>query len=328
MSKTKEEIINIVKIELENSGNNLSVEYSKLDFKRDWYNLKSDQGIQEFLKDTVAMVNTVGLDGIIVIGFDDKTKKFHECNFYDSKLNDPSELLGIISKNISYPFSIDAYDISSINGKRISIIHLPPSFEKPHVLKSFRTYKGGDLNREELQRILVRKGSKRDFATKSDLELMLYDRKNIEPDYRIFLSTTRLDKIEPHNKCVKFTCDLSIENSGKRPMAISQIELKLQYYNEDWEEYIFSSYQVVQPNLLGKDILENPLIVLANSIIQETISFLSAPINHDDIIKAKIDRIQRERANFKSINAQIFLINGVALSKDLLFVRKRHNRSI
>ena len=168
-------------------GKKADNENPKLDFKREWYDMKTPIGINEFLKDTTAIANTVGLDGFIVFGFDDKTGKFFESNFEDSKLKDTSDLNGIIIKRCSNLFDVIFYPIE-IDGNKLSVLHIPPTLEKPIVILNYQKFhKDKSIKDEEAHRIFIRKGTAIYPASKYDLELMFYDRKNIQPDYELEL---------------------------------------------------------------------------------------------------------------------------------------------
>ena len=165
---------------LVNSIEGLEIENPKIDFKRDWYDLKDSNGINEFLKDTTAIANTYGYsDGFIIIGFDDKKKEFKDSNFEDSKLKDKSDIPDIIIKRCSDLFNIGIYDVKYKEHK-IAVIHIPPTFEKPIFIKNYQKIKE---NAGIPHRVFVRKDSTIREASKYDIEMMFYERGNMQPDY-------------------------------------------------------------------------------------------------------------------------------------------------
>lgn len=89
-----------------------------------------------------SIANTFGLDGFIVIGFDDREKKFYPASFKDSGLKDTSDLTAIINKSVDRLFEINHHEIT-YKDKRLSILHIPPSLNKPHVLRVHRVFKDG-----------------------------------------------------------------------------------------------------------------------------------------------------------------------------------------
>lgn len=210
------------------------IEHAKLEFKKEWYNLKDDKGIAAFLKDTSAIANTVGPDGYLVIGFDTRSNQFHPVKFSDTGLRDSSELSGIIVKHVDRAFMIDYFPIE-VEGHILNVIHIPPSLGKPHVIRNHKSWPGGNL-REESHRIYVRRGSRIWEATKYDLDLMYYDRKNIQPEYQVYGTIQFSDQnfgmnyqeFNPHKRFVEYltlAAWITLENTGRRTISLGQIEL-------------------------------------------------------------------------------------------------------
>lgn len=212
----------IVVEHLEQSVANLDKESIKFDFKYEWYDLTTAKGVNEFLKDTTAMANTYGLDGFIVMGFDERRKQYKEARFEDCGLKDTNEINKIIIKRASHLFELNTYDIM-VNGHALSVIHIPTAWEKPFFIRNYQTFnKSGSIKKEYHQKVFVRKNTGTFSATKYDIDLMYYDRKNVEPDYRIFVDVYKMS-ILPLEQLIslKFT----IENAGKRPLAIVDYSL-------------------------------------------------------------------------------------------------------
>jgi len=227
----REEIISLVKDYISQSQQGLEIEHPKFDFKSRWYDLKSIAGISEFLKDTSAIANTFGLDGFVVIGFNDKENTFSSSPFSTSGLSDTSAIPDLVTKHVDRQYPIDYYE-TTIEDNTIGILHLAPSIDKPHVIRNYKVTSGKDV-REESNKIFIRKGSQTRTANKHDIELMFYDRKNIVPDYDIHISfhsgafkqdyaSRHSDTLPIHLKIV-----LNIENAGRRPAAICRIDLTL-----------------------------------------------------------------------------------------------------
>ena len=199
----------------------------------------------EFIKDTSAIANTFGPDGFIIIGYDDKTKTFAECNFADSSLRDTSSITDIINKNVDRMFSIHYYEVEALS-HTIGVLHIPPSIDKPHVIRLYKTFKGENQIPHE-HRIFIRKGTSTFPASKYDLDLMYYDRKNIQPDYEIYVSFSAskvaffrhslLDVESP----IRFRIAFSIENTGKRPVSITSFLITASEFTDpsDYEIYQF-----------------------------------------------------------------------------------------
>ncbi|MES2454792.1 MAG: RNA-binding domain-containing protein [Bacteroidota bacterium] len=117
----------------------LEVKNAKIDFKASWYNLTQPPGINEFIKDTGAIANSFGPDGMIIIGFDDKKKELSHATFAESGLRDSSQLPHLINKRVDRLFYFSLIE-TEILGFKISILHIPPSFDKPHVTRNYQTF--------------------------------------------------------------------------------------------------------------------------------------------------------------------------------------------
>jgi hypothetical protein len=223
---TETEIKNLIDGYIGNALAGMNKENPKLDFKSKWYDLKQETEINEFIKDSSAIANTPGLDGFIVIGFDDRSRNFNDSVFSDSKLKDSNELTGIIIKRVDRNFDIACYDVK-IGGHKITILHIPPSFDKPHVIRNYTSKSG----KSEEHRVFVRTGTTTRIATKYDLDFIAYDRKNHIPEYSLFVSTSLASMYPMHTgtKNVDLNIGLIIENNGLRPVAISQIVLTFYY---------------------------------------------------------------------------------------------------
>lgn len=204
------------------------IESPKVDFKTKWYDLRKNSiELYEFLKDTSSIANTFGLDGFIIIGFDEKSKSYNNSKFTDCGLRDTSDLYPLIIRRVSEPFDITVYDIV-IDRKNLSIIHIPNSINKPHVIKNYKKEKKGKIIQETDNKIFVRKGTGIFSANKYDLDLMYYDKKNNIPEYEV-----RIDAINNILKngsgdssgSIYYSLHFSIENLGRRPIAISDIKI-------------------------------------------------------------------------------------------------------
>lgn len=256
---TEEQLIPIIESYINQSIQGLDKEDPKFDFKRKWYDLTKKNEINEFLKDTTSIANTVGLDGFIIIGFDEKTSKYYPAKFSDCNLRDSNELNGLIIKRVDRLFQISNYDIE-IDNNQLSILHIPPSFDKPHVIRNY-IYKNG---KEEVHRIWVRHGTTTRIATKYDIDFMNYDKKNLIPEYLIYMSSSLMGYIAnlyPSNtgeSKIRLKLNLNFENAGHRPVAINKIVLELK-----WPD---SSYKFISS--LNIEASSNQHIKVSNIVIQ------------------------------------------------------------
>lgn len=223
------QIIQTVKRYIDQALSGQEVENPKVDFKLEWKDLKSRPGLNEFLKDTSAIANTFGPDGYLIFGVNERKREQVDVSFRDTGLRDSNELVGIINKHVDSIFDI-AYLEESINGKNTGILYIPPSLNKPHVIRNYQTFdKDGKIKREEQHRIFVRSGTTTRIAKKHDIELMFYDRKNVIPefDFRVVLADFRFVKYNMEPDKLKLSCMVSVENLGRRPAAIKSMVLTL-----------------------------------------------------------------------------------------------------
>lgn len=296
---TSIEIINIIKGVLNNIQPGASLENPKLDFKAKWYDLKDDEQINEFLKDSSAIANTPGLDGFIVIGYDEKANVYSPSVFKDCKLKDENELTNLLIKRLDRNFRIANYDIT-VDGHPLSILHIPPSFDKPHVIRNYT--KNGKSTEH---RVFIRHGSTVRVATKYDHDFMAYDRKNNVPEYSLFISSSRLSiypRLSPTN-AVDMSVGLIIENSGIRPVAIKHIKLNFGY--KDLTR-TFNS-RTNKEEQLNSNIAVSNIIVQTGTIKNLPGLEFSA---EKSMTSSEFAEYQRSYNQFDTLDAEIQLNNG------------------
>jgi hypothetical protein len=297
---TEFEIINIVKGYISDSLAGLSKENPKLDFKAKWYDLKQEEAINEFIKDSSSIANTPGLDGFIVIGFDDGSNTFMDSVFSDSNLKDSNELVGMLIKKVDRNYHLASYDIM-IDGHKLSVLHIPPSFDKPHVIKNYR-YKSGKI---EEHRVFIRNGTSTRIATKYDLDFIAYDRKNNIPEYALYVSTSKIS-ISPRLSTthdVDLNIGLIIENNGLRPVAITEIILTF-YYSDSTLSYISRT---------NKEEILNTIISVSNLIIQPALirNFSGLVFScQQKMTETEFNQYAKKYNEFDSLAAKIKLNNG------------------
>lgn len=279
------EILRIVRSYIEQSRLNQSVENDKFDFKREWYNLTEEAEVNEFLKDTTAIANTFGPDGFIVIGFDERENSLHEARFTDSGLNDKEKLYGLINKRVDRLFDLKCFD-TIIEGTPISILHIPPSLDKPHVIRNYVKFDRQGNRKETHHRIFVRKSTTVRPATKYDLELMFYDRKNLIPDYSLIFYVKGLTLINQEN-ARDFQGSFIIENIGKRPVAIKHVKFLIRFdsYGEEWFE--LSSNYVLKTNPSAysgqfSNLVAEPIFVYSGEMTKSVVYFEFLAINREN----------------------------------------------
>ncbi len=298
---TKEQIISLVSSHITDALSGMTKEYPKLDFKTAWYNLKDEVETNEFIKDSSAIANTPGLDGFIVIGFDDNQNTFSPAAFSDSQLKDTNELDGMIIRRVDRNYSLAVYD-EIILGHMVSIIHIPPSFDKPHVIKNYTTKKGNS----QQHRVFIRRGTTTQLATKYDLDFIAYDRKNLIPEYSLFVSCSKssMSVNHGHSQNVDLDIGLVIENSGLRPVAITEMVLTFFYL-----KYTISFISKVN----REEKTGNNLIAVSNIIVQSaTIQKLTSLwfTSTEKKTNSEFLAYSPEFSSFEAIEASIKLNTG------------------
>ena len=307
---TENQIIEAVKSILVKADFDQEIENPKIDFKKDWYKLNENgKSFFEFLKDTSAITNTFGLDGFIIIGYDDKQKTYHDTKFKDSGLDDTSKIYPIINKNIADPFDINIYGIE-LNGHLMSVIHLPPSINKPHVIKLFKRIDKKGNSRDEQNRIFVRKSTGTYPASKYDLELMYYDKKNNTPEYEIRVDSTLVDFRQiggNFNSRAQFVIFFTIENLGRRVIAINNMEIIVIF--PDNEKIEFQLEGEINPFASTTKVDNKAYIIRPNDINFFTKLVFTNPGKIDMKTKMELMKsnyfLKVELANGKTLNAKI-----------------------
>lgn len=207
-------------------------EEEKLELKSRWYSLRnSDDKIDpraqnEFLKDLVALANTPGLDGYLIIGMDEQGG-LNSSPFSSSGLKDQTEIRNLVVKNVDTPVEFTLHEIpitDSSSTKIISILEVPMSSDRPHVIHRHVTPKGCEIQNY----IPIRKSTGVYAANRNDLELMYHERTHLNPEYALEISSYK-----PRFSVSSSTQGLSLEfqlvfhNTGEKGIAIAEAEIEI-----------------------------------------------------------------------------------------------------
>lgn len=227
-----------------------ALETNKLEFKRKWYDLKDSKQKNEFFKDTTALINYYGGDnGFIVFGIDEDTKDLYDTSLSESGYDDQADIKNIVDSNIDKPFRFDI-DYVQVNGKRLSVFHLVPSTDKPHVILKYQDKKGQNFVNE----IFTRSGSAKVVAGKADIDRMYIERNTIiverKAEVSINLNKFHAATSESANT-IYFSRLTTIENLGTRVLSIYRIHIRFQRENVDllfYYETVVGNPFIVQPS--------------------------------------------------------------------------------
>ena len=105
-------------------------EGNKLDFK-ECLNLNTESGKKEFAKDVIAIVNSIGGRGYLIIGVKDKTKQIVGI---DPKDFNEEQLQQIISYRCDPPVNIRVESVP-YEDKYLGVITIFKSFQRPHQMR-------------------------------------------------------------------------------------------------------------------------------------------------------------------------------------------------
>jgi len=208
-------------------------ESNKLDFKLQWYNLKEVKGKNEFLKDCCSIINSYGGGhGFIVIGYSDSSKNFKDANIIDSGYDDDRYLIDIIRSKVDLHFNIEVFNEHlefEGSNKKISIIVIPPSLNKPHVITEYKEKEVTYLNE-----IFVRQGSTNQRASKGDLDYMYAEKTSLIIDKQLSGTIWKSSISKVTNKTpFSIQPDLIIENIGTKSIAIHHLTFELAFDDKD-----------------------------------------------------------------------------------------------
>jgi len=238
---------------IENVRKGINVEGTNVDIKRQWWDLT--QSSDEFLKDIASMANTHTGDSIIIIGIDgngilyDAPLPFDEASL-QSKHKDK------IDPKITIKISEEI-----IEGKTISIIEVPHSPNRPHVIKKYK-------NQDNW--IPIRFGSSTTTASRADLDIMLTERtKSSAPNLKVSFheDAIRWDNFAGY-KGMSFAVRLDLDNfEGQSSEFITKVTI-VENSGDHWtsNHFLFE---------LGRMNIDEGLEVPANKILPNVLLYLS-----------------------------------------------------
>jgi len=132
-------------------------EGNKLDFK-ECLNLNTESGKKEFAKDVIAIVNSIGGRGYLIIGVKDKTKQIVGI---DPKDFNEEQLQQIISYRCDPPVNIRVESVP-YEDKYLGVITIFKSFQRPHQMRQTGAF-------------YIRRGSTTDIARRAEIASMFQE---------------------------------------------------------------------------------------------------------------------------------------------------------
>ena len=313
---TRDQISKIVQQQIDAARQGRQSENPKFDFKLRWYDLSiKRKDYYEFLKDTSSMANTFGLDGLIVIGYNDANDSFEDSLITNSGLPSSLEITQLVIKNIVEPFDFNLDEIV-FEGNNLSVIHIPSSISKPHSIKQYKSnWIGGNSRCNTNHAVFVRKDSGTSAATKYDLDLMYYDKKNVQPEYELIIDTTKVDigNYDRRHGYLILPIFFTIENIGRRPIAIKNMRIIASFQGN---EMVFSCDGWTTPGGMRRDIKPRDLTIESGKMLFiDELIFTKAGELDGQLTRAQfIDEVQLtaviELTNRKKLNVKMRRTNN------------------
>ena len=136
----------------------------KFDVKQQPWDLDTNKGKAEFIKDVSAIANSPGQEiGYVILGVTDKDRRLVGV---DRSLVNEERLQQIAADYIDPPFTLSFIVRSLLPDKPVGLISIPPSSKKPHMI-------GKNIDRLHKGTCYVRRGSITDLAGSSDIRAMI-----------------------------------------------------------------------------------------------------------------------------------------------------------
>lgn len=207
------------------------VEENKIELKSEWYNFLAietkKQVESEFLKDLTAIANTTGPTGYLIIGINEKSGELKNSPFSVCGLLDISFLQKLVVKSVDKPIDFEYAELNIIDDSKafiIGVFIILPSLDKPHVISYYLSKKGKEI----INFIPVKKTTGIHPATRSDIELMYYDRKNIEPEYALEIKSYKPQLvINSSQNELQIDFQICFQNYGRKPITIVEVLLHI-----------------------------------------------------------------------------------------------------
>jgi hypothetical protein len=284
--------------------NTEQVEENKVELKSEWYNFldseNKKQTESEFLKDLIAIANTAGPTGYLIIGINEKSGELKNSPFSECGVQDISYLQKLVVKSVDRPVDFEYMELNIADETKsffIGVFIIPPSLDKPHIISYYLSKKGKEI----INYIPVKKTTGIHPANRSDIELMYYDRKNIEPEYALNIKAYQPQLvINASNNELKIDFQICFQNYGRKPITIVEVflriseiikeglpntlELQLVHYNLNFssrsEKFYLPSKFIIIPGNSVETVYCRFQTYFSESIRGELVSYLRTTTNN------------------------------------------------
>ncbi|MBM7106876.1 AlbA family DNA-binding domain-containing protein [Brevibacillus laterosporus] len=204
--------------------NGVQNENPKLELKKQFWDVSTNEGKEEFAKDLTVFANSPYGSGDIIVGIDGNTGEIQHTTLPV----DAAKLSDIIANKVQESFPVEFLEVD-VDGTNIIAVHIPSSKNKPHML---RCYKQRD------NFIPIRKGTRTVPANKFDLDQMYAEKdKEVTPPYRLepFIMSSPLTVYPENTKHRLWSCIIHLSNTGSRVNLLTDAYIVL--YNGDEERF-------------------------------------------------------------------------------------------
>lgn len=234
----------------------INVEGTNVDIKQQWWDLRLD--LDEFLKDICAMGNSHGGDSYILVGFNKAGSTFNAPLPLDE-----ADIQAKHKDKIEPKLRIEISE-HKIEDKIISIIKIPRSLNRPHIIKKYK---------QQANWIPIRFGSSTLAASRSDIEAMYAERaKASQPRLKVSFHEEALSWANFAGYMgASFAVRLNFDNyDGETPEIITKIYL-LEKSGERWTTTHFKferdNIKIDEPFFIPeRKILTNILLYLSDRL--------------------------------------------------------------
>lgn len=208
----------------EKAKSKIQVEGTNIDLKRKWWNFQTE--LDEFLKDICLMANNHSGESYIILGMDEDGT-LHNAPTPEDEANIQQR-----HKSRIEPITEMAIQEFILDGKTVSVLTIPHSTNRPHIIKKARAADNW---------IPVRLGTTTLTASRSDLDEMYKERDMSEsPSLKASFAEKKIGWADYAGyKGTCFAFKLTLDNSkGSAPEYITSIILK-EMSGDHWESKHF-----------------------------------------------------------------------------------------
>ncbi|WP_158642127.1 helix-turn-helix domain-containing protein [Brevibacillus laterosporus] len=234
----------------------------KLELKKQFWDVSTNEGKEEFAKDLTVFANSPYGGGDIIVGIDGDTGELTHTTLP----TDASQLSDIIANKVQESFPVEFLEVD-VDGINIIVVHIPSSNNKPHMLRRYK-------NRENF--IPIRKGTRTMPANKFDIDQMYAEKdKEVTPPYRLepFIASKRLNIYSETNFDFWWSCHIHLLNTGSRINMLTDTSLIVYDSNQEISTLNLTSFSTSEMKQSENIRKENFLKIAPNDTVRVKLIF-------------------------------------------------------